>query len=109
MSFWSIFTGAAMFNAFDLTGVAKWNYETLEYEPYDLPDNCPLALPLDDENMKAEINCANCRKKATFGRCYISKAIHNPHGFGYPVCESCHNEEFEKERKKYGNTIKRLL
>lgn len=91
-----------MFNAFDLTGVAKWNYETVEYEPYELPDNCPLTLPYSDESMETEINCASCSKKAVFGACYTSKAIHNPSGFGYPVCESCYNQEFNKymESKK---------
>lgn len=83
-----------MFNAFDLTGVAKWNFDTAEYEPYDLPENCPLSLTPDE--LETVINCASCRKKAIFGACYTSKAIHNPSGFGYPVCESCYNQEFNK-------------
>ena len=87
--------------AFSLTGVAKWNTETLEYKPYNLPDNCPLTLPYNNRNMETIINCASCRNAVKFGNCYTSRTIHSPHGFGYPVCEDCYNEEFEKERKRY--------
>lgn len=91
-----------MVNAFDLTGVAKWNFDTLEYEPYELPENCPLILGQDE--LETVINCASCREKVIFGACYTSKTIHNIHGFGYPVCESCYNMEFKKymEARKYG-------
>lgn len=89
-----------MFIAFYPTGVAKWNFDTAEYEPYELPENCPLILGQDE--LETVINCASCRKKAIFGSCYTSKAIHNPSGFGYPVCESCYNVESKKytESKK---------
>lgn len=90
-----------MIDAFSLTSVAKWNYETLEYEPFELPDNCPLTLPLNDESLETEINCASCRKVVKFGRCYTSKEIHEKHGFGYPVCEDCYNKELKNERKRY--------
>ena len=88
-----------MIDAFIPTGVAKYNYETLEYEPFELPDNCPLTLPYSDESMETEINCANCHKIVKFGRCYTSKTIHEKHGFGYPVCEDCYNKELERYEK----------
>lgn len=90
-----------MFSAFDLTGVGKWNFDTAEYEPYDLPENCPLSLPVDE--LETVINCASCREKVIFGVCYTSKAIHNRHGFGYPVCESCNNREFNKYMEARNN------
>lgn len=92
-----------MIDTFSLTGVAKWNTETLEYEPFELPDNCPLTLPYSDESMETEINCASCRKAVKFGRCYTSKTIHSPHGFGYPVCEDCYNKELEAKKAKKEN------
>ena len=87
-----------MIYAFAKTGAAKWNNETAEYEPYELPENCPLMIRLSE--LGTEINCASCAKKAVFGKCYTSKEIHNRNGFGYPVCEDCHNKEIENWRKK---------
>jgi hypothetical protein len=84
-----------MIDAFAKTGIAKWNTETLEYEPYELPENCPLTLPPSE--LETEINCASCHKKAIFGKCYTSKEIHGQHGFGFPVCEDCYNKELEKK------------
>lgn len=87
-----------MIDAFSLTGVAKWNVETLEYEPYELPGNRPFTLPPTE--LETETNCAGCGKKVIFGSCYISKTIQSQHGFHYPVCEDCHNKELEDRRNK---------
>lgn len=85
-----------MIDAFAKTGVAKWNTETFEYEPYELPGNRPFTLPPTDR--EAETNCAGCSKKVIFGKCYTSKTIHSQHGFSYPVCEDCYNKELEKRK-----------
>lgn len=83
-----------MIDAFAKTGVAKWNTETHEYEPYELPEGRPFMLP--PVELEAETNCAGCGKKVIFGKCYKSREIQSQHGFRYPVCEDCYNKELEK-------------
>lgn len=80
-----------------MTTVGKWNFQTHEYDPYELPaGNVPLLADLDEH-----VNCANCGKDLVFGDCYTSRRIHNKYGLGYPVCEDCYSEEWalEKEAK----------
>lgn len=64
-----------------------------EYEPYSIPEdwNCPLMTDF----MNEVINCTSCWNLNLFGACYTSRLIHNPIGFGYPVCSECYNKEFE--------------
>lgn len=76
----------------------KWNYETHEYEPIEVPDEWNVSLYT--ENMDEIVNCPHCGKELRFGETYTSKEIHNWVGFGYGVCEECYEEEW-KRRKKY--------
>ena len=75
----------------------KWNWETKEYEPYEVPKDwyCPLYM----DNMMGIINCACCGQKMIFGIGYTSREIHSEMGFGYIVCEDCYRKEFERERE----------
>lgn len=74
----------------------KWNYETHEYDPYEIPDewNVPLTTYLDEI-----VNCPHCGKELKYGETYTSKEIHNNVGFGYGVCSECYEEEWERRRK----------
>lgn len=76
--------------------VGKWNYETHDYEPYVIPDD--WYSPLYSDDMDEIVNCSSCGRKITFGECYTSREIQNGIGFGYPVCEKCYEEEWERER-----------
>lgn len=79
----------------------KWNYEIHDYEPYSLPSEKGWYTPLVSEDMELKINCASCGVEKTFGECYTSKTIHNPVGFGFNVCEGCHElERTEEERHR---------
>lgn len=75
----------------------KWNYETHEYDPYQVPDDWVLGLYSTD--MELPINCAQCGKGMTYGVGYTSKEVHTPVGFGYAVCEQCYEKEVERDRE----------
>lgn len=77
--------------------INRWNYETQEYDPYDVPDEWNVKSYSD--NMDEIVNCPHCGKKVTFGSCYTSKEIHTPYGFGYAVCEKCYDMERTRENK----------
>ena len=76
----------------------KWNYEKHEYEPYNVPDKWDCRYYWFD--MTEIINCCQCGGKVTFGECYSSQEIHTSVGFGYMVCEECHNIEMERRTDK---------
>lgn len=73
----------------------KWNYETREYDPYEVPDDWELVLTTQD--MEQHVNCAQCGKDMTFGDGYTSREVHTNVGFGYPVCEQCYENERRRE------------
>lgn len=77
--------------------VGKWNYEKQDYEPYVLPEE--WRTPLYCEDMGALIDCAQCGREIEFGDAYTSLEIHNGLGFGYPVCEDCYREEWERRNE----------
>lgn len=76
--------------------IRKWNYNTQEYDHYDLPNDVKIVLMSND--MDEQINCAACFKLTTYGVCFTSKVLHTGIGFGYPVCEDCYRIELEEER-----------
>lgn len=50
------------------------------------------------EDMDAMVNCAGCGYRLPFGEMYTSLAIHAlPSGFGYGVCEICHEAEIKRD------------
>lgn len=73
----------------------KWNYETREYDLYEVPDDWELVLVTRD--MEQHVNCAQCGKDMTFGEGYTSREVHTNVGFGYPVCEACYEDEVKRE------------
>lgn len=74
----------------------KWNFNTHVYELFESPARI---LSLYSEDMVAEVDCANCGKRMTYGEGYTSRTIHTEMGLGYPVCESCYQEEHKAERE----------
>lgn len=82
----------------------KWNYKTLEYEEYTVPDSWKVKMLSDD--MNEEINCASCGKPMLYGNGYTSSTIHSKHGFGYVVCGECYNKEIEEEKAYVGQKSK---
>lgn len=73
----------------------KWNPKKREYTPYELPEGAILY----SSDMDVVTPCAQCGRKITFGSGYTSKQIHTEIGFGYPVCENCHEKELLEERE----------
>ena len=69
----------------------KWNYDKHKYEPYNVPDEWVCKTFSDD--MTEIINCCQCGKEIIFGKSYVSQEVHAPMGFGYMVCENCHDVE----------------
>ena len=78
--------------------IQKWNPELHKYEPYDPP---PGYITKYENDMDRLINCASCGKQITFGEGYSSLHIHDYFGFGYSVCENCHESELQEERRKH--------
>jgi len=76
--------------------LGKWDFEAHEYVKHDVPEN--MTIVLYSTNMDLPINCSNCFKNMTFGDGYTSRTIHNPTGFGFPVCEDCYEEEVAQEK-----------
>lgn len=74
----------------------KWNYQTGEYDPFESP---ATVLSLYSEDMLAEVDCASCGERMTYGDGYTSKEIHNNFGLGYPVCENCYEEEVKRDKE----------
>ena len=81
----------------------KWNPEKQAYEPYIAP---PGYVTFYETDMGRLINCASCGKEITFGSGYTSLQIHNTCGFGYSVCETCHEAELQEEMKHRGVPFK---
>ena len=79
----------------------KWNYETNEYEEYELPKGASLY----ERNLNLIIMCAGCEKLVRLGDCYTSRTIHNETWFGYGVCGECYDKEFKEELKIKGERI----
>jgi hypothetical protein len=77
--------------------IGRWNWATHQYDPYT--PNPTWNLVLYTEDMDLAINCANCGKTMTYGEGLTSREIHNATGFGYPVCSSCYEDEFKRERE----------
>ena len=73
----------------------KWNYETHEYDHYEVPDNWTICLFTED--MDKIVNCVQCGKEVKFGTSYTSREVHNGIGLGYNVCKECLNKEVERE------------
>ena len=73
----------------------KWNTKKRKYEDYVIPDNWKVKLYSKDMNEK--VNCTSCGKEIKFGDSYTSLEIHTDMGFGFAVCENCHNEEIKRK------------
>ena len=78
----------------------KWNYKTLEYEEYTVPDSWKVKTFSID--MDEKVNCASFGKSMKYDDGYTSRTIHTIRGFGYIVCEDCYNKDFEEERNYVG-------
>ena len=76
----------------------KWSYQKHKYSDYEIPDS--WKCPIYSDNMDQVINCTSCGKLLRYGNCYTSLEIHNRHGFGYPVCQECYKEEWNRRRKE---------
>lgn len=76
--------------------IGKWNYQTKEYDPYEIPSGVVICLYSQD--MDLPINCTSCFKLMTYGQGYTSRELHNHIGLGYPVCDDCYAAERERER-----------
>lgn len=79
----------------------KWDYKKQEYLPFESPAR---VLALYSEDMVAEVDCANCGMRMTFGDGYTSRTIHNWAGLGYPVCKDCYDKE-RKEENEHNKTL----
>lgn len=73
----------------------KWNYDVRSYEHYEVSDEWDCRYYGND--MSEMINCVQCGNKVRFGDCYSSQEVHTDMGFGYMVCEECHEVEMKRQ------------
>lgn len=73
----------------------KFNYRTKSYEDYEVPNKWIIKNYCD--NLEQTINCASCGTELLYGDSYTSFEIHNLGGFGYMVCNKCHNDEWQRK------------
>lgn len=80
--------------------LSKWNYDTKEYDDYEVPDDwkCKLSYAMDMDEI---VNCPHCGKEVKYGDCYTSLEIHSKSGLGFSVCDKCYEEEIKRRKKKY--------
>lgn len=79
----------------------KYNYEKHKYEEIEFEDN-KYNFKTYSNDMDEIVNCPQCLKEIKFGEAYTSQEYQTlPFGFGYAVCEKCHNEELERRKKWY--------
>ena len=76
----------------------KWNYELQTYEAYETSDEWDCRYFGND--MAEVINCCQCGKEVAIGDCYSSQEVHTLVGFGYMVCEECHEVEIKRMARK---------
>ena len=69
----------------------KWNYNTREYDPYEVPDDWNVRFYSDD--MDEIVNCPHCGRALPFGETYTSHEIHTFAGMGFGVCPDCYEAE----------------
>lgn len=77
--------------------IGRWNWRTHEYEPYITPPEWKIRL--FSEDMDELVNCARCGIDLKYGDTLTSRELHNGLGLGYPVCDSCHEAEYARERE----------
>lgn len=76
----------------------KWNWIKHKYEKYEIPEEWFCKTYCND--LKEIVNCPHCGRKIKFGDSYTSREIHTPVlTFGYAVCESCYEKEWERSKK----------
>lgn len=75
----------------------KWNNEKGCFEPYTVPSTW---RPLVYTSKRDFINCASCGKVIWFCKSKPSKIIINSTGFGYGICQECHDAEQKKLLKE---------
>ena len=79
----------------------KWNYEKHVYEAYEIPDEWRVSVYETDMDML--VNCCQCGKEIKFGETYTSQEVHTNMGFGFVVCEECHECEMKRRFKNIDN------
>lgn len=73
----------------------KWDFARREYDEADIPGTCSNYKDDFDEL----VTCPGCGKQVRFGDTFTSRLYHDRIGFGYGVCEKCHEGELLMERE----------
>lgn len=81
--------------------IQRWNYDKKAYEPYVLRRDADVAF-YAGQDMSVKRDCANCLQPHEVGDMYTSMELHTKAGFGYMVCPSCHDKEWEYRKAKEG-------
>lgn len=76
-----------------MIALRRWDYKTETYLPFASPAN---NLFLFCQDMQAPVDCASCGKQMVYGDTYTSQEIHTSVGMGFPVCEDCHEVEWQR-------------
>ncbi len=67
----------------------RWDFARREYDEVEIADTCSTYK----DDFDSEVTCPGCGKPVKFGDTYTSRQWHDRVGFGYGVCEKCHDAE----------------
>ena len=81
----------------------KWNFKTLEYEEYTVPDDWKIKTFSTD--MEEKVNCAACGKLMEYGDGYTSRTIHTKKKIRNVEWQDRHDQQRE-EQGDYENKSK---
>lgn len=70
-----------------------WDFGRHAYDLVELPEGCSTYRDDFDEL----VTCPGCGGRLRFADTYTSRRFHDRVGFGYGVCEKCHDQEMKDE------------
>ena len=83
-----------------MKSIPRFSYKKHKYCMVIIPNEWHVSLYEDD--MDNIVNCANCGKELRYGNGFTSQEYHEQQfGFGYIVCEDCHNAELKRRLEEY--------
>ncbi len=68
----------------------RWDFARREYDEVEIADTCSTYK----DDFESEVTCPGCGRALPFGHTFTSFMYHDRVGFGYGVCEACHDREF---------------
>ena len=76
----------------------KRSFKDKKYRVHFFLDGRKIKILCDD--MDEIISCSSCWEDVVVGKSYTSRSIHNDAWIWFSVCDKCHKQELEEEKKR---------